>query len=38
LQTERHEPFGTINVRGGINKLADENGTNAKPRADSIVD
>src|SRR6185437_10696045 len=24
LQTERHEPFGTINVRGGINKLADE--------------
>ena len=24
LQTERHEPFGTIIVRGGINKLADE--------------
>lgn len=24
LQTERNEPFGTINVRGGINKLASE--------------
>ena len=24
LQTERNEPFGTINVRGGINKLAGE--------------
>lgn len=24
VQTERNEPFGTINVRGGINTLADE--------------
>jgi 3-phosphoshikimate 1-carboxyvinyltransferase len=39
LQTERNEPFGTINVRGGINKTAgeDERGL-TRPMIPSLID